>query len=409
MSTINSSRWKGANLLQASRYNRRLVLEAIRHNPNISRIKLSRTTGLSGQTISNIVNELIRDGMVSEQGAVPVTNGPGRPRRSLFLNPNGRYAIGIHIDPIYNTVVLLNLEGRILDKEHPSLPEKAVDAMPVLAESVHRLLARNNVLEDRNCGVGIAVPCPLDGERGAKMINPPNLPGWYGTDIAGEMSKMLNMPVSVSKDVTSACYGELWSTPDRSDRAFLFFYLGTGTAAGLGWYGQVLRGRTDNAGEIGHIVVDSNGPQCPICGMRGCLSLTCDPRSIINEACSLGLIPESNSGDSDYSVQTKYLDLIERSKQGDQACRDLLVQVGRRLGHAASILSDFLDVDDIVMGGPYWNLVADILKPEIISMLEKTTVMHQVHRFKVDSAVYGADVAAVGAASSVLYYELAPR
>ncbi|AIF91429.1 hypothetical protein GS08_10150 [Bifidobacterium longum] len=407
MHSVRPSFRKGTNMPAVAGYNSRVVLETVRKHEGLSRSDIAKHTGLTAQTVSNIVRRLLEEQLISETGTA--AGQRGKPRTLLCLNENGRYAIGIHIDPIITTIVLVNLAGEVIARSYPVVSANATDALCDLAHSCEQLIDLSKVDRDLIVGIGIAMPGPLD-LRTNMVLDPPNLNGWHKVPVTNELAKLTGMPVMLEKDVTAACHGESWVGGGAADRSFLFFYLGFGIAFGVSGQGNVYRGYTGNEGEIGHIVVDTGGREC-WCGQRGCVSNSCDPTAIVLDAMQRGVYDDADGFDLTdmFVINDRFNDICLKAQCGDSVCRDVLRETSRKIGRAAVILSDLFDIDHIVLGGPNWKQLEEPLLAEIPPMLETKTVMRRVHEFKVSPTAVGDDVAALGAAVSVLDRQLSPK
>ncbi len=273
----------GSNLPAVGEYNQTLVLDLIRRSPEgLSRVELSARTGLSAQTLSNVTRRLADDGLIIEAGKV--ISGPGKPRTLLKLEPRSRFAVGVHLDPVVDTIVLVDMAGEVIaHDEIPALRDAAPgDLVAAVATAVDAIVVRAEVSRDLVLGVGVAAPGPFDA-RGGRLLDPPLLPQWHNVNVREDLGAATGLPVIVEKDVTAAMVGEMWF--DRSDALSdaMFLYYGAGVGMGLAVAGAPVRGRTGNAGGIAHVVVDAEGPLCA-CGSRGCLGVSIEPRVLIAEA-----------------------------------------------------------------------------------------------------------------------------
>ena len=117
--------------------------------------------------------------------------------------------------------------------------------------------------------VGVGSPGFLSWERGV-IIHPPNLPGWRDVPLRQRLSEALGKCVALENDANAAAWGEYWAGAGKGTRSLVMFTLGTGIGGGIILEDEILRGFQDLAGELGHIMIDPNGPVCS-CGQRGCL------------------------------------------------------------------------------------------------------------------------------------------
>lgn len=388
-------------------FNQSVILEAIRQSGDgLSRIELVTATGLSAQTVTNITRRLLDDGFIREAGRT--INGPGKPRVTLRLIADSRFAVGVHLDPAVMTFVLLDLSGAVVRRMSVRTPAKdprrIVEAM---AATIDTLIDGSGVDRALIAGVGVAAPGPLDAEKGT-VIDPPKLLGWHRVPLRAVLAEATGFPVVLEKDTTSAAVGELWTRRESADDSFVFVYLGTGIGAALARDGEAVRGSTRNIGEVGHIIVDPDGPPCA-CGSRGCVEVVCTPQAIIEQAERAGVFLDDREVSDVAAVDARFSQLCERAAEGDAPAVGVLRQAAAHTAVLTAALTNMLDVDRVVFGGPFWSRLADVYLREIPGRLERASATRAVRSLPVDGTVVGDDVGAVGAACVVLDSVLSPR
>lgn len=398
---------RGTNLPRMGDFNQSVILEAIRQSgEGLSRIELATATRLSAQTVTNITRRLLDDGFIREAGRT--INGPGKPRVTLRLVADSRFAVGVHLDPALMTFVLLDLSGAIvrrLSVRTPAEdPHRIVEAM---ATTIDALIVGSGVDRSRIAGVGVAAPGPLDVEKGT-VIDPPKLVGWHRVPLREVLAEATGLPVVLEKDTTSAAVGELWTRRESADDSFVFVYLGTGIGAALARDGEAVRGSTRNIGEIGHIIVDPDGPSCS-CGSRGCVEVVCTPQAIVEQAERAGVFGDDRQASDVAAVHERFSRLCERAAEGDEAAVGVLRQAAAHITVLTAALTNMLDVDRVVFGGPFWARLADVYLREIPARLDRASATRAVRTLPVDGTVVGDDVGAVGAGCVVLDSVLSPR
>ena len=141
---------------------------------------------------------------------------------------------------------------------------------------------------EKIAGLGIAAPGPIDHDNGA-VVEPPLLAGWDRVELRDALADATGIPVLMDKDVTSAAVAETWAGGPSGAGSFIFMYMGTGIGCGIVLNDEVVRGTSGNAGEIGHIIVDPDGPACD-CGLRGCVKSSCIPQVLVAEAQAAGIL-----------------------------------------------------------------------------------------------------------------------
>lgn len=400
----------GTNLPRVGGYNRAVILEAIRHGGDVSRVELARLTGLTSQTVSNIVRRLITEGLVVETGRLP--SAGGKPRTALALNPHGAYAVGIHLDPDATVTVLVDLAGTVVARVRRrsgtgrgSSPRATVRR---LSAGVDQVIRQAGVPAEAVLGVGVAAPGPIDPARGM-VVEPPNLAGWHEEPLVTTLAGEVRMPVTLDNDTTAMAVGERWAGGSARSQPFAFLYLGTGIGGGIVLADGVHRGATGNAGEFGHVTVVPDGRAC-YCGNLGCLEAHCTPRAMVTDlverhgraARRLDISAAPNR------VRAEYARLCRAADAGDPAAADVVERSVRLLAQASVTLVNVLDVELLVLGGSALRQVADVLLPAVSAAVNERTIARWVRTVSVERSALGDDVGAIGAASLVLHGAYAP-
>lgn len=401
---------RGTNLPRMGDFNLTVILDAIRRSEaGLSRVELAQLVGLSPQTISNISRRLLDQKLIVEAGKEG--SGPGKPRTILRLNPKGMYAMGVHLDPALITVVLLDLVGSVVEKNTFVTPQshEPGEIVDAIAECVEKLLARSGVDRRLVAGLGVAAPGPIDLDRGA-VVGPPLLRGWVDVPLQDMVHRATGLPTTVDKDVTGAAVAEIWAGGPGGSGSFIFFYLGTGLGCGLVLNGEVYRGASGNAGEIGHIIVDPDGAVCSDgCGMRGTIGTMLEPQVIVSQAVVAGILPMLPENPTARDFQAAFARLSELAGEGDETAVSIMRGAARNLAWGVSVVGNLIDVERMVFGGPFWPPVAGFVLDVLPDMVNARLATQGIHRVSLNGTRLGEDVGAVGAACLVLERALAPR
>lgn len=395
---------RGTNLPKMGDFNRSVILESIRRSEGVSRIELVEATGLSAQTVTNITRRLLDEGLIEEAGRTIL--GPGKPRTTLRLKPESRLSIGVHLDPAVMTFVLLDLAGSVVRRRTRSTPAKEPKRI-IHAMAVEIAALLDGIDVSTVAGIGVAAPGPLDAERGT-VIDPPKLLGWHRVPLRDALAEATGLPVALEKDTTAAASAELWSGDDPVDTSFLFLYLGTGIGAALVFDGEVVRGASRNVGEVGHIIVDPQGPLCA-CGSRGCVEVVCTPQAIVEQAERAKIYEDDRVGSDAVSVDQRFTDLCQRADAGDPAAERVLERAAEHLATLISVLTNMLDVDRVVLGGPFWSRMARVVMTVVPERVHQKSATKAVRDVPITGSIVGDDVGAVGGACLVLDEVLSPR
>ena len=250
----------GTNLVYTKQYNLRIVHEVIRQFGPISRADIARHTALTGQTISNLVKELLELDLVVE--AEQRRQGRGAPSTSLAINPEAAFSVGLDFNRDHLTGVLVDLAGNVRQRAHVELelptPERALDLM---ADTVETLIKNQRLSQAAIWGVGIGIPGPMhhadDGDE--YVINPTAFPGWHNIPLASWARERLGLPVFLENNATAAAVGEHWYGAGQQLTTFFYLFFGSGLGGGLVMNGRPYEGFTGNAGEIGYFPASMAG------------------------------------------------------------------------------------------------------------------------------------------------------
>jgi predicted NBD/HSP70 family sugar kinase len=377
------------------------LLDLVRTAGTISRVELVEESGLTAGTITNVVRDLIDDGLLHDVGRAQWTGG--KPRRLLQINPDAGFALGTQLDESTTTVVLVDFAGRTLASSR--LPGAGHDAPEVtlstLATHVGGLLERTGVAPDRVLGLGLVTHGPQDRERGVLLTAQPTA-AWREFPLTGTLSTALGLPVLLENDATAAAIGEQWAG-DVPTATFGVIYMASGIGGGVVVDGEVYRGRASNTVEIGHVTLDAEGDSC-VCGNRGCLEVTAGPAAIVARAMrNDGLVARLGlrGGTADDSL-TDFELIAAASRQGDAEAHALVAASARQIGLAAVTLVNLFDLDTIVLAGPAFSTAGPQYRDQVSEALSKHALSRKLSPAKALLSANVASAAAVGGALSVL-------
>jgi predicted NBD/HSP70 family sugar kinase len=278
-----------------------------------------------------------------------------------------------------------------------------------MARQIEEILGHSAVPRDRVLGVGIAAPGPVDAARGI-VLNPPLLDGWMRVPLREALATATGLPVLLEKDVTAAAVAEIWTTDDRSRLRdnFAFFYYGTGIGMGLALDREVLRGASDNAGDIGHILVSSSGPVCS-CGRRGCIGELVVPHHLVDLAIEAKLMPVPFEPLGPGAIDELFSTLASAAASGLPAAVTIVETTAQHIASAVVTITNLLDIDQVVFGGPFWKRIAPRALPLISDLVNRDPALISPHFIHLTDSTIGDDVAAIGAGCLVLDHSLSPR
>lgn len=362
----------------ARRHHRSLLLQKLFREGPASRADLSRSSGLTRVTVSDLVGDMLAEGLVSELGA-PAQARVGKPPTLVGLSVDSTHVVGIDLSGTDRmSGAVLNLAGQVQARRE--LPRDGAVGEEAVA-LVHRLARELMALTDRPVlGVGVGSPGVVD-EVGT-VIDAPNL-AWSDTPLATGLAKDLGVPVFVANDANTAVLGE-HTFGESGDGGLLVVRVGTGVGAGLVLGGSLLHGHLGAAGEIGHVVVDPDGERCA-CSRTGCLETVLAVPRLRRR---LADIKDTDVG-------------ADRDAEHDAA----LTQVGEQLGVVLAPVVGMLNPHEIVLSGPT-ELLDGPLREAADRTIRARTMPVSSEGLVVRTSTLGEDVVIVGATVLVLAGEL---
>jgi predicted NBD/HSP70 family sugar kinase len=381
------------------------VLDLIRAARTISRVDLAAATGLTPPTISEVVRDLMADGLVVEAGRGASTGG--KPPTLLRLHPPARYSVGVLLERNTCVIVVVDLAGRQVARTsfHGTAQTPPEQALPFLAAQVDGLLETAAVDRDRVVGVGLVSYGPQDRRAGV-LLTPQPTDAWGDYPVAPRLAELLGMPVLLDNDAAAAAIGEYWMGSVDPRSTYGCIYMATGIGGGVVVAGEVYRGSSSNTVEIGHISVDVHGEDCP-CGNRGCLENYAGPSAVFRQALAvpeladqLGLDPAGTN------FLTAFALIAGAADAGNPAARHLIEQSARYMGYAAVTIASLFDLDLIVLAGPSFAVAGPTYRTVIQREVDRRTFARRAHPVRVVPSVNGSDAAAIGGAALVLQSEL---
>ena len=361
------------NLLR--RHNRGLVLNLLREQGPLSRTELSHRTGLAPSVLTRLIRELLSEGVVMEAGKAE-SNGGRRPTL-LALNPSYAHAIGLKVERTRLLGARVDLAGRIRAREAVPFPER-LDPQRFLE------LARGLVEElgeGRLLGVGIGISGFVDAARGIELYSP--ILGWREVPLAAPLSQLVGLPVYLENDVNALTLAERWYGAGRAFRNFVCVTVGEGIGAGVVIGGELYRGATGGAGELGHTTINPDGPRCR-CGERGCLEVYASDRFLLSQAKALGY----------ESIE----ELTAVARDGDRAAQAVFTKMGRALGIGVKNLVNLLNPEAVVLGGERLD-AADLFLPAFEEQVRRHSFPKEAEDLVIVPAELGEEGFLIGAAT----------
>lgn len=314
--------------------NRSAVLAHLGARGQSSRAELARTLGVSPAHMTQLIRELIADGLVVELDQAPSQGG--RPARMIGVVSNAGSAIGVKVAPDHLAFVEVAIDGTVLRSDSQPFNASASTALGDLTVGLAEFIER--AAPQRLLGIGVGVPGSVDNQASG-VVDSVQL-GWTRMPIGATLRRALGHPVLIENNVNALSMAERLYGIGREHDDFLVVTIGTGVGAGIVIGGSVMRGASGGGGEIGHTPVVEDGPLCS-CGNRGCLEAVVGQAALVRIARERGVI---DAGDG--------IDALRRAADNGVAeAFAVFAEAGHRLGRALAGVIHTVDPELVIIMG----------------------------------------------------------
>ncbi|MEF3302927.1 ROK family transcriptional regulator [Paenibacillus sp. GYB003] len=263
------------------RQNRLTVFEIIKNQQPISRASIAKQTGMSPTTVSRIVGELTEEGYLLE--SEQVSAGLGRKSTLIVMVDAAVLSVGIELDRHQFHIGIVDIQGRVVAGGTYPRPadESANTTLERIGAEIDRLTKANGIDCARVIGIGIGLPGIVDDDQGVVLFSVQL--GWKNVRLAERLKAITGYDVAIDNELKVKALAEhMKGAAIGSNRTALLGF-GNGVGSALIVDGDIYRGKTNSAGEIGHTTIDPDGMMCD-CGKAGCLQTYINIHSLLSEA-----------------------------------------------------------------------------------------------------------------------------
>jgi glucokinase-like ROK family protein len=350
---------------------------------------------LSRSKLAVELDRLTERGLVEAAGLADSRGG----RRSAIVQLGAHLRfLGIDIGATSVDVAVTDGELRVLHRASRSADvRQGPDAvLEVVLDLVGKVRAEDSAVEVHGAGVG--VPGPVSFRDGVPVA-PPIMPGWDQYPVREVLSQHLACPVLVDNDVNIMALGEMHRGVVRTVDDFLFVKVGTGVGCGIVVGGQVYRGVSGSAGDLGHIRVDDAGPLCA-CGNVGCLEAYFSGAALARDATAAAVSGRSGplAERLEAAGSLTAADVAAAAAGGDPVSMAMVREGGRRLGQLLAGLVSFFNPGAVVIGGEVASGLGHPLLAEVRSVVYRRSTPLATGNLPIVLSEMGSDAGVVGAA-----------
>lgn len=389
---MTRSRTGNSKFLKA--YNETGILDLIRTGKGISRADISKETGLSPTAAGAIVSSLIEKGYIHETGTGESKGG--RKPVLLELKQDSYYSVGLDVDVDSILFILMDITGKVAYEGSVVLADNAPTAAAAKAAGcIRELVSKWSIERERLLGIGVSVPGMVDAAS-HRIVLAPNL-GWEDVDFGALLKEQIGLPVYIENEAMASAICENWLGACQNDSNFVCVNIKSGIGAGIFAGGKPYRGADGSAGEVGHIVVDENGPRCG-CGNHGCLETIVSTGRIIEKARRMvrkGI--ESRLSRIENTEDIRLDDIAQAARAGDDAAKDLLNEAAVYLGIALSNLVNTLNPSKIVLGKNF-TVYGDLVMETLRGVIDRKALKRPASGVDIIMSEIGERVSTLGAA-----------
>ncbi len=378
-----------------------LVLRLIRQHGPLARVAIARRTGLSRTTVSSIVDSLLAEEIVREGETLNAAPSGGRRPTLVHFNESAGIIIGADMGRTHFTIIATDLDARIIARRSGPWDTNAGPdvCLPRLIEEIRSLVSERRLEWERVVGVGIGIPGPVDATLHT-LVAPPRMAGWDGVDVEGIIRAALHVPVILNNDTNVGALAESRFGAAAGESDFAYVKVGTGIGCGLVINGEIYRGSSGVAGELGHFTVVENGLLCD-CGNRGCLEAMAGAAQLVRYALEAGYDQGEVAGDESGQSEIDVAEVVQAALYGDVACQSAIRRGGEMIGVALANLVNLINPSVILLDGSVAR-AGEILLAPISKAIGERSLWAASHTLRVQVSALGDNAIALGATTMVL-------
>ena len=341
------SKESGTSIKKLKIKNRTLLLKLIATQGSLSRVDLSRLTGLTKMAIGNLVSELIEENLIEEdsQSDNPDSStSQGRPPIKLKISSASPCFCGMLVKRGLCEVAVSDLSGIIFDSIKTEFTAITGEGLvKILTDSFASLKARTN---RHIYAIGVSSIGPINSTTG-EILNPPNSPGIENIAITEKLRKALRLPVFLINDANAGALAEKMYGLGKDIHNFVYIHIMNGIGAGLVLEDKLYEGNSGQSGEIGHTSINFTGPRCS-CGNTGCLELYASVQNMQNRISQLkDIYPGS---ELHAFSKARWINIVDAANGGDPLALHVLEEFCSYISYALIDVLNMIDTSHVFIG-----------------------------------------------------------
>jgi len=346
---------------------KRLIINYLDVTGNITIAELARELNISAPKITNLVTELIDDGLIKDYGKVDSTGGR---RASLYgLVAESCFFIGVDIKRYYINIGLLDFKKNLVTVKEkiPYKLENSVEAYQQLINIIKNFIEELPIQKEKVLGMGINLSGRVNHKTGYSY----SFFHFHEEPLSQTIEKEIGIQTFIENDSRAMAYGEFYSGAVSNEKNVLFVNMDYGVGLGILIDGKVYYGKSGFSGEFGHIPFFNNEIICH-CGKKGCLeteasgiALLRNFKNKIEQGSTSSLVKKGKAIDD-----LRVSDIAQAARNEDVLCIELIAEIGEKMGRGLAVLINIFNPELVVLGGTLAE-TGDYIKLPIKSALNK--------------------------------------
>ncbi|MFD0521291.1 ROK family protein [Paractinoplanes durhamensis] len=364
------------------RANRSSLLTDLFHGGLQSRQQLAGTTALSQASVSNLIGEMLEEGLVEEAGLVG--SDGGRPRVLLRVRPGFRYLVGADVAETKILVELYDLAMTRLAAAEFDHDDNPAQVAALLIEGLNAVITEAEIEPSQVLGFGVGVPGVVDQDG----VVDAQSTGWEAVPLGTMLRAATDVPIFVENGAKTFGQAEMWFGAGRGARHAVIIMIGTGVGAAVVMDGRGYRGANSNAGEWGHTTLVYDGKLCR-CGAKGCLEAYVGAEGITQRLSEATGEPQNET-------------LLARALTADPIAPEAVTVFTETAGYLGAGIADLINLfspERIVIGGIAGSIFGERFLPEIRDAAARHALRRPYSQTSIDLCSLGIDAVAMGAAT----------
>ena len=377
---------------------KKTIFELVRNNHGIVRSEISRRIHVSKSTAERIVQSLVTQGLVSEN-LNNHNRSQGRAGIALSVNPNGPCIIGVELSANQTlTCAGINLDGEFITESFTEVSGDMTkeQLFEVIEEHIHRVFTEVRHLNREIIGIGFGDPGIVDSLSGVSVLSS-TLPNWKNARISERLSERFHLPVFIQGDMRMKCLAEARYGVAVGVKGFIFINFGIGVGLGVYSNGRLYLGEQGCGCEMGHMIIDPEGPICG-CGGKGCLEAIVGSKALITQTINAiqngvqtSILEKAGMNPDAITAQHVFKAAEEHDRLAVTLVDSAIQILGRAIGNVCNLFNPSL----VVLGGEIakspvlWQPVQTVIRRTVIPFLSKQLKI-EFSRLSDKSGVLGA-------------------